>query len=213
MSHNFHKQTLPELPYDYSALEPHISGTIMELHHKKHHQGYVNTYNDTLDLYLEAADKDDLATCIALQDKLKFHGGGHVNHSLFWENLKPHSEGGGDLPAGELHDAIHSSFGSLEALIDLFNSKTVAVQGSGWGWLGYLPAKDRLMIATTSNQDPLSTRGLIPLLGVDVWEHAYYLQYKNVRGDYLKAIWNLIDWQTVLSRYQSAKSHHLAAQT
>ncbi len=197
---------LPQLPYDYSALEPVINAEIMMLHHSKHHNAYVTNLNKALEEYHEAEMKHDLPSMIALQGAIRFNGGGHTNHSIFWTNLAPTSQGGGEPPKGNLANAINSEFGSLQSLIDQFNTKTVSIQGSGWGWLGYNKTKSRLEIATTENQDPLSTKGLIPLLGVDVWEHAYYLQYKNVRADYLKAIWNIINWKNVEERFiQAAK--------
>ena len=195
---------LPDLPYDYSALEPVIAGEIMELHHKKHHNAYVTNLNKALEQYAEAEKKGDVAAMIALQSAIKFNGGGHVNHSIFWTNLAPTSAGGGTPPTGKLAEAINATFGSLEKFIEKFNGKTGPIQGSGWGWLGYNKASGSLEIATCSNQDPLSTTGLIPLLGVDVWEHAYYLQYKNVRPEYLKAIWQVINWQNIAERYEAA---------
>ncbi|PIO38428.1 hypothetical protein AB205_0154370, partial [Aquarana catesbeiana] len=135
----------------------------------------------------------DVTAQISLQPALKFNGGGHVNHSIFWTNLSP--SGGGE-PQGELLKAITSDFGSFEKFKDKLTAMSVAVQGSGWGWLGYNKESNRLQVTACANQDPLQgTTGLIPLLGIDVWEHAYYLQYKNVRPDYLKAIWNVINWQ------------------
>lgn len=196
------KFELPDLPYDFSALEPFISAEIMELHYTKHHQTYVNNLNNLLEQYAEAEQKDNLQKQIALQQGIRFNGGGHVNHSIFWTNLAPKGEGG--EPQGELAAAIEAEFGSLSNLVDQFSAKTVAVQGSGWGWLGYNKEKKRLEIATCVNQDPLSTTGLIPLLGVDVWEHAYYLQYKNVRPDYVKAVWNIVNWQNVAERFAQA---------
>ncbi|MGE3954225.1 MAG: superoxide dismutase [Parachlamydiales bacterium] len=199
------QQTLPDLEYDYNALEPVISAEIMELHHKKHHQAYINNYNKLAEQHHEAEAKGDVAKMIALQSGLKFNGGGHVNHTIFWTNLAPQNKGGGKAPSGPLADAIKAQWGSLDAFIEKFNARTAAIQGSGWGWLGYCPEDKRLEIATCANQDPLSTEGLVPLLGVDVWEHAYYLQYKNVRPDYLKAIWKVINWANVAERYQRAK--------
>ncbi len=196
------KYELPDLPYDYSALEPVISAEIMELHHNKHHAGYVTKLNEALDKYSTAESKGDMAAMIALQSAIKFNGGGHVNHSLFWTTLAP--EGSAELPKGGLSQAIDSAFGSFEKFQEKFNAKTAAVQGSGWGWLGYCGETDSVKIATCSNQDPLSTHGLVPLMGVDVWEHAYYLQYKNVRPDYLKNIWRIINWAEVEKRYQQA---------
>ncbi|WP_042281010.1 Fe-Mn family superoxide dismutase [Candidatus Protochlamydia sp. R18] len=197
---------LPDLSYDFNALEPVISAEIMSLHYTKHHQTYVTNLNKALEQYLEAEANNDLSTMIALQSVIKFNGGGHVNHSIFWTNLAPKNKAGGMAPEGILADAINKEFGSLQTLIEQLSAKAVAIQGSGWGWLGYDKAKDRLTLATCENQDPLSTKGLIPLLGIDVWEHAYYLQYKNVRADYVKNIWNIINWKNVAERYQAAKS-------
>lgn len=193
------------LPYDFSALEPVISGEIMELHYEKHHKAYVTNLNKALEQYAEAESKNDIAAMIALQSAIKFNGGGHINHSIFWTNLSPLNKNGGVPPEGPIAEAIDKKFGSLQNFIDEFSAKTVAIQGSGWGWLGYNKAKDCIDIITCENQDPLSTKGLIPLLGIDVWEHAYYLQYKNVRPDYVKSIWKIIDWKNVAERYQQAK--------
>lgn len=192
---------LPDLPYDFGDLEPTISAEIMNIHYSKHHNAYVTNLNKALEQYTEAEIKNDLANMITLQQAIRFNGGGHINHSIFWTNLAPVSKGGGTPPKGPLADAINTEFGSLQRFIDDFNAKTGAIQGSGWGWLGLNKATKRLQIATCANQDPLSTQNLIPLLGIDVWEHAYYLQYKNARPDYLKAIWNVINWQNVSERY------------
>ncbi len=197
------KFELPPLGYDFNELEPIISAEIMNLHYTKHHQGYVNNLNKALEQYAEAEAKKDVAQMIALQSALKFNGGGHVNHSIFWTNLISEKKGGGNLEKGKLHDAIVAGFGSLDALISEMSAKAVAVQGSGWAWLGCNKAKKQLEIMCCDNQDPLSTKGLVPLLGVDVWEHAYYLQYKNVRADYVKAIWKVINWKNVEERFLS----------
>jgi len=196
---------LPDLPYDYSALEPVISAEIMTLHHKKHHQAYVTNLNNALEKQHAAEQKKDLGELIALQSAIKFNGGGHVNHSIFWTNLAPPKKGGGGNPDGELSSKINASFGSFDKFVEKFNAQTAAIQGSGWGWLGYNKAEDKLVITTCANQDPLTTQGLTPLLGIDVWEHAYYLQYKNARPDYLKAIWNAVNWKNVGERYTAAK--------
>lgn len=198
------KYELPALHYELDALEPVISGEIMKLHYEKHHQGYVNNLNAALEKYEAAEKSGDLAAMISLQSAIKFNGGGHLNHSIFWTNLAPKSAGGGELPTGELADAINKEWGSLDDFIANFNAVTGPIQGSGWGWLGFNKAKKRLEIATCTNQDPLITKGLIPLLGIDVWEHAYYLQYKNVRPDYLKAIWSVVNWANVAERYSAA---------
>lgn len=195
---------LPPLPYSLDALEPVISAEIMNLHYNKHHQGYVTNLNKALEQYVEAEKKNDLAAMVALQSAIKFNGGGHINHSIFWTNLAPKSAGGGTPPEGALAEAIKRDFGSLDKFIEVMNARTVAIQGSGWGWLGYDKAQQRLKICTCDNQDPLSTKGLVPLLGIDVWEHAYYLQYKNVRADYLKSIWQIVNWKNVAERFAAA---------
>jgi len=192
---------LPDLPYDFSALEPVISGEIMNLHYTKHHQGYVNNLNAALEKYAQAEKDQDVAAMIALQQAIRFNGGGHVNHSIFWTNLAPVGKGGGEPPKGALLQAVQRDFGSLEQLIEKLSAQAVGVQGSGWTWLGLNKADKRLQLATCANQDPLSTTGLTPLLGIDVWEHAYYLQYKNVRPDYVKNIWKVVSWKNVEERY------------
>jgi Fe-Mn family superoxide dismutase len=195
---------LPELPYSFEALEPVISKEIMELHYKKHHQGYVANLNAALEKYHEAESKNDVAQMVALQAAIRFNGGGHINHSIFWTILAPISEGGGGMPKGELAAMIHRDFGSFEAFKEKFNAITIAIQGSGWGWLGYNKTQKRLELAVCANQDPLSTQGLVPLVGIDVWEHAYYLQYKNVRADYVKAIWQIFNWKNIEERFGKA---------
>ncbi|KAH9934452.1 manganese superoxide dismutase [Epithele typhae] len=196
---------LPDLPYPYDALEPFISKQIMELHHKKHHQTYVNSLNAAEQAYAKASSPKER---IALQAALRFNGGGHINHSLFWKNLAPaSSEGkgnGGALRDGPLKDAIAKQFGSYEAFVKEFNTTTASIQGSGWGWLGYNPATKVIEITTTANQDPLLTH--VPIIGVDVWEHAFYLQYLNVKVDYLNAIWKVINFDEAEKRYLEAVS-------
>ncbi|KAI9299007.1 mitochondrial Mn-superoxide dismutase [Neoconidiobolus thromboides FSU 785] len=196
------KHTLPDLPYDYNALEPVISAEIMQLHHSKHHNTYVTNLNVAEEKYQEALHQNDIKSQIALQSALKFNGGGHINHSIFWQNLTPIKNGGGQLNDGALKQAIEKEFGSLDKFITKFNTQTAAVQGSGWGWLGYNKENKKLEIIALPNQDPLTS--YIPLLGVDVWEHAYYLQYKNVRPDYLKAIWQIVNWKDVEQRFNEA---------
>lgn len=201
------KFELPKLPYDYAALEPFISAQIMELHYDKHHRAYVTNLNKALEAYAEAEQKGDLEGMAAQLQAIKFNGGGHINHSIFWTNLAPQSQNGGKAPQGELAKAIERDFGSFQNLIDLMTAKATALQGSGWVWLG-LNKNKHLEVASCDNQDPLqATKGLTPLLGIDVWEHSYYLQYKNVRPDYVKAIWNVINWENVAERYaKGAKS-------
>lgn len=198
---------LPPLPYDLAALEPAISAEIMTLHYTKHHQAYVNNLNKALEDYAAAQSKNDLNAMTALLAAIKFNGGGHINHSIFWTNLSPKNKDGGVPPQGALAEAINQEFGSLQQLIDQLSAKAVALQGSGWAWLGYNKALKRLELATCDNQDPLCTKGLIPLLGIDVWEHSYYLQYKNVRADYVKAIWSIVNWKNVAERFEKAKGN------
>ncbi|KAH9052719.1 Mn superoxide dismutase [Lactarius vividus] len=191
--------TLPKLPYAYDALEPHISAEIMELHHSKHHQTYVNGLNAAEEAYFKAPSTRDK---IALQAALKFNGGGHINHTLFWKNLAPVKEGGGKLKDGKLKAAIERDFGSVETFKKQFNAATAGIQGSGWGWLAYNPTTKILEIVTTPNQDPLLAH--VPIIGVDIWEHAFYLQYKNVKVDYLGAIWNVINFEEAETRFAEA---------
>ncbi|KAJ7711881.1 manganese superoxide dismutase [Mycena metata] len=196
--------TLPDLPYAYDALEPYISQQIMTLHHTKHHQTYVNALNAAEASYAKASTPKER---IALQAALKFNGGGHINHSLFWKNLAPSSSKGGHggvLKDGPLKKAIDEQFGSLDNLKKEFNAATLGIQGSGWGWLGWNPTTKRLEIATTPNQDPLLH--LVPLIGVDIWEHAFYLQYLNVKPDYLNAIWNVINFDEAEKRLHEGSS-------
>ena len=197
---------LPELPYAYDALEPVISKEIMTLHHTKHHKGYVTNLNAALEKYAEAESKRDVAAMIAHQQAIKFNGGGHVNHSIFWTNLAPIGKGGGGEPKGELAKAIQENFGSFEKFVEKLIALASGIQGSGWGWLGYDKNNKKLVIASCANQDPLSTLGHVPLLGIDVWEHAYYLQYLNVRADYIKNIWQIINWKNVEERFKKATS-------
>ncbi|KAI0319722.1 manganese superoxide dismutase [Amylostereum chailletii] len=189
--------TLPPLDYPYNALEPHISEEIMTLHHTKHHQTYVTALNAAEAAYTKASSPKER---IALQAALKFNGGGHINHSLFWKNLAP--AGSANVKAGPLSDAITATFGSFDNFKKEFNTTTAGIQGSGWGWLGYSPSTKRLEIVTTANQDPLLTH--VPIIGVDIWEHAFYLQYKNVKVDYLTAIWNVINFTEAEKRFLEA---------
>jgi len=197
------QHTLPDLPYAYEALEPYISRQIMELHHKKHHQTYVNALNAAERAYAIASTPKER---IALQSALKFNGGGHINHSLFWKNLAPSANErkgpGGALKDGPLKEAIIKHWGSYEGFKKEFNTTTAGIQGSGWGWLGYNYTTKSLEIVTTANQDPLLTHA--PIIGVDIWEHAYYLQYLNVRADYLTNIWHVVNFEEAQTRYLEA---------
>lgn len=194
--------TLPRLPYAYDALEPVLGAELMELHHSKHHAAYVSNLNAALDKCEEAERRGDLEAIVQLQPTMRFNAGGHVNHSMFWENLCPPGKGG--KPEGPLAEAIVKRWGSLEGFKTEFNAKATSVQGSGWCWLAVDPTTKGLSIVTTANQDPCATLGLRPILGVDVWEHAYYLTYKNARGTYLTAIWEIVNWHDVSRRFADA---------
>ncbi|QKW20255.1 superoxide dismutase [Kitasatospora sp. NA04385] len=195
--------TLPDLPYDYSALERAMSAEILELHHSKHHQAYVNGANSTLDQLAEARDKEQFGSLVGLQKTLAFNLSGHVLHSLFWENLSPD---GGDRPEGALADAITEHFGSFEAFKQQLTTATVGVQGSGWGILSWEPLGERLVIEQVYDHHGNVGQGTTPLLAFDAWEHAYYLQYKNVRPDYVTRLWDVVNWQDVSARYAATRA-------
>jgi Fe-Mn family superoxide dismutase len=195
---------LPDLAYDYNALEPAISAETMEIHHSKHHQTYITNLNATLEKIHSSMASGDVSGTIALQGALKFNGGGHVNHTLFWENLAPASSS--CFPTGgPLEEAVNARFGSYENMVAEVSAKTIAVQGSGWGWLAFCPKTKIIDVVALPNQDPLeATTGLKPLLGIDVWEHAYYVDYRNVRPNYVGAIFDVLNWDTVEARLVKA---------
>ena len=195
--------TLAELPYDYSALEPHISGKIMELHHDKHHQAYVTGANAAVDALAEARESGNLANVNKLEKDLAFNLGGHVNHTIFWNNMSP--EGGG-RPEGELAAAIDEYFGSFEKFQAHFTATAMGVQGSGWSVLAWDTLGQRANVVQMFDQQGNLPAGTVPLLMLDVWEHAYYLDYLNVRADYVKAFWNIANWQDVAKRLEAARS-------
>ncbi|WP_154794373.1 superoxide dismutase [Occultella kanbiaonis] len=195
--------TLPDLPYDYAALEPHISGKIMELHHDKHHAAYVTGANAALDKLAEAREKNDFAAVNLHEKNLAFHLGGHTNHTVFWNNLSP--EGGGQ-PDGELAEAIKDQFGSFEAFQAQFAANANAIQGSGWSVLAWDSIGQRLAIFQLFDQQGNIPVGIIPLLLLDMWEHAFYLDYLNVKADYVKAFWNIANWQDVAARFERART-------
>ena len=200
------KYTLPDLPYDYSALEPHISAKIMELHHSKHHKAYVTNANDTIDKLIDARHRGDFSQVGPLQKKLAFNVSGHILHSIFWQNMKP--KGGGE-PSGELANAIKRDFGSFESFKKQLNATASTIMGSGWAALVYDPVIRRL--GTTQIHDHQSdlTQGGIPLLVIDAWEHAYYLQYQNEKTKFFDAIWNLWNWDDVAARFKLAEKTDL----
>jgi Fe-Mn family superoxide dismutase len=195
--------TLPDLTYDYAALEPHISGRIMELHHSKHHQAYVTGANTALEKLEEARDKGDLAAVNLHEKNLAFNLGGHVNHSAFWTNLSP--EGGGE-PTGEIASAIAENFGSFEKFKAHFSAVAAGVQGSGWAILAWDSIGQKLIIVQLYDQQSNIALGLVPIVLLDCWEHAYYLDYQNVRADYIAAWWNVINWADAEQRLARAKS-------
>ncbi len=190
---------LPDLNYDYSALEPHISARIMELHHSKHHQAYVTGANTALEAMAEARESNNFASLPKLQKDLAFNLGGHVNHSIFWQNLSPT----GGEPTGDLAAAINEYFGSFEKFKNHFSAAAVGIQGSGWAYLAWDAMGDRLIIGQLYDQQGNLAMGNIPLLMLDMWEHAFYLDYQNVKADYVKAFWNIVNWEDVAKRFGS----------
>jgi Fe-Mn family superoxide dismutase len=201
--------TLPPLPYDYGALAPHISGKIMELHHDRHHQAYVTGANTALEKLAAARDASEAEGPTALASvnlhsrNLAFNLGGHVNHSAFWTNLSPD---GGDRPVGELAAAIDQDFGSFEKFQAHFGAVATGVQGSGWGVLAWDSVGQRLVVVQMHDQHANLALGLVPVVLLDVWEHAYYLDYLNSRPDYIKAWWNVVNWADAQARFEAARS-------
>ncbi|MGQ0795442.1 MAG: superoxide dismutase [Nitrosopumilaceae archaeon] len=205
------KYELPKLPYAFNALEPHIDAQTMEIHHTKHHQAYTNGLNTALESLSTELQNMELTKLLSSIDKVpenvsgavNFHGGGYDNHALFWNNMKPN---GGGEPGGSVADAINSSFGSFATFKEKFTKDTGAIQGSGWGWLAYNQQSKKVEFTTMPNQTSPRTKGLVPLLGLDVWEHAYYLKYQNRRPDYITAWWNVVNWDEVDNRLSKAKA-------
>jgi Fe-Mn family superoxide dismutase len=200
--------TLPPLPYDYDALEPHIDERTMRIHHTKHHQGYVDNLNRALEPYpdLQAMPVQELLWNLnhvpeEIRTAVRNNGGGHVNHSMFWEIMAP---GAGGEPTGALHEAICETYVDFDTLRGKLNSAAMTRFGSGWAWLT-IDAEGRLRVESTANQDSPLLQHRTALLGVDVWEHAYYLKYQNRRADYLTAWWNVVNWPSVAERYAYAR--------
>lgn len=193
--------TLPELPYDYSALEPHISAKIMELHHDKHHAAYVAGANDAVEKLAAAREAEDHTAINLYEKNLAFNLGGHINHTIFWKNLSPN---GGGEPEGDLAAAINDSFGSFEKFKAQFTANALGIQGSGWSVLAYDSVSSSLVTFQLFDQQGNVPLGTIPLFQVDMWEHAFYLDYLNVKADYVKAIWNIANWQDVSERLSAA---------
>ena len=197
------KYTLPELLYDYAALEPHISAKIMELHHDKHHAAYVAGANAALEQLEEARANGSYGNVSKLSKDLAFNLGGHTNHSIFWKNLSPE---GGDKPIGELAAAIDEFFGSFDKFREHFTNVALTIQGSGWAILAWDTVGKRLIIEQLYDQQGNISVALIPVLQLDMWEHAFYLDYQNVKGDYVKAFWNIVNWADVAERFERAVS-------
>jgi Fe-Mn family superoxide dismutase len=200
------KYILPDLEYDFGALEPHISGQIMQLHHDKHHAAYVKKANETLDQLDEARDKSDYTRIGGLEKALAFNLSGHVLHSLFWRNLAPK---GGGRPKGDLASAITRDFGSFESFQKQITEVAGTIMGSGWGALVYEPMAGRLLCSQIYDHQSNLAQAGVPLLVIDAWEHAYYLQYKTEKTKFFEAVWNLWNWDDVSARYAAARRMNL----
>ncbi|HEY9497983.1 MAG TPA: superoxide dismutase [Terrimesophilobacter sp.] len=194
--------TLPDLGYDFAALEPNISGRIMELHHDKHHKAYVDGANTALAKLAEARDANDFANVNKLEKDLAFNLAGHVNHTIFWTNLSPD---GGDKPTGDLASAIDDNFGSFDKFTAHFTAASAGIQGSGWGALVWDSLGQKLLVQQYYDHQGNFATGTVPLLLLDMWEHAFYLDYVNVKADYIKAFWNIADWANVQKRFTVAR--------
>jgi Fe-Mn family superoxide dismutase len=194
---------LPDLPYDYAALEPHISGAIMELHHDKHHATYVKGANTALEKLAEARSTSSFTAINGIEKDLAFNLGGHINHSVFWPNLSPD---GGDKPDGDLGAAIDEYFGSFDGFRAQFEANATSIQGSGWSILAYDALGQRLNIVQLFDQQGNLPLAQVPIVLLDMWEHAFYLQYKNVKPDYVKAWWNVVNWADAQKRFAAAKA-------
>ena len=199
--------TLPDLRYDYGALEPHISGRIMELHHDKHHAAYVKGANTTLEKLDEARDKEDFSRLTALEKALAFNLSGHVLHSIFWQNMSPKA---GGRPTGELAAAIQEHFGSFDKLKRQLNEVAATIMGSGWAVLVWEPLGGRLLTTQIYDHQSNLNQGGIPLLVLDAWEHAFYLQYENRKTEFFDAVWNVWNWADVSERFEAARHVNVA---
>lgn len=210
---NFSLLKLPKLPYEYSDLEPVLSKDLVEIHHAKHHNAYITNYNNLFPQLETAVKSGDTEKIISLGSALKFNGGSHINHSIYWTNLAPIKNGGGVVPSKDspLRQKIDVSFGSMEKFQEFFTNRTIGIQGSGWGWLVYNKVTDSLEYKELPNQDPVCMfPELIPIFTVDVWEHAYYISYKNMRATYVKDIWKIVNWKNLEERYLQAKNNHVS---
>ncbi|HHX39464.1 MAG TPA: superoxide dismutase [Armatimonadetes bacterium] len=195
------KHTLPPLPYPYDALEPHIDEQTLHFHHDMHHKAYVDGLNKAEEELAKARQAGDFSLIKHWAREAAFHGSGHILHTLFWENLGPN---GGGEPQGALADAINANFGSFDSFKAQMTAATTQVEASGWGVLAYNPMFDSLVILTAEKHQDLTQWGVVPLLVIDAWEHAYYLKYQNRRADFVKAVFNVINWDAVAQRYTTA---------
>jgi Fe-Mn family superoxide dismutase len=199
------KHELPPLPYAYDALEPHIDEQTMRLHHDKHHLGYVNGLNKAEEKLAEARAAGDFAMVKHWSREAAFHGSGHFLHAIFWPNMAPAGNGGGGAPSGALAEQINKDFGSFEAFKAHFTAAAGAVEGSGWALLVWQPVGEKLEVLQSEKHHNLTQWGVVPLLVLDVWEHAYYLKYQNNRGAYVNAWWNVVNWSDVAERFKAAR--------
>jgi superoxide dismutase, Fe-Mn family len=197
--------TLPDLEYAYDALEPHIDAQTMKLHHSKHHAGYVKGLNAAEKELAQARQSGDFSNIRDIERRIAFHGSGHINHTLFWRNMCPPSESGS--PSGDLANQIAKDFGDLDTLKSQFSAAAGAVEGSGWGILIWNPEGKYLSTVAAENHQKQFMNNQIPLLVLDVWEHAYYLKYQNKRGDYVKNWWNVVDWDNVAHNFDKAQAY------
>ncbi|WP_339060194.1 superoxide dismutase [Tepidibacillus marianensis] len=196
------KHELPALPYDYNALEPHYDEQTVRLHHDIHHKGYVDGLNKAMEKLAEARETGDFALIKHWEREAAFHGSGHYLHSIFWTNLTPN---GGGEPTGAVAQQIQQDFGSFEAFKKQMSAATVAVEGSGWGILGWDRTSEQLVVLQAEKHQDLTIWGVVPVLVMDVWEHAYYLKYQNKRAAFVDALWNIINWDDVNRRFEEAK--------
>ncbi len=200
-----HKHELPPLPYAYDALEPHIDEQTMRLHHDKHHLGYVNGLNKAEDELAKARDEGNFGLIKHWEREAAFHGSGHFLHSIFWPNMAPAGNGGGGQPSGDLANQINQDFGSFDKFKAQFTAAANAVEGSGWALLVWEPEGRHLSVLTAEKHQNLTQWSVVPLLVIDVWEHAYYLKYQNQRAAYVEAFWNVVNWPDVAERYTAAR--------
>jgi Fe-Mn family superoxide dismutase len=194
---------LPDLGYDFNELEPVMTAEMLEIHYMKHHKNYVNKLNEALEKYHEAERKNDTEKMVELQSAIKFNGGGHINHSIFWQILAPQKHGGGHFEKNlEIIKAIEKDFSSFDNFKSILYDTSVAIQGSGWGWLGFDKKTKTLIVEACQNHNLLSAKGIFPIFCIDVWEHAYYLKYKNERSAFVNDIFTILNWKEINLRFK-----------